>query len=508
MKRSFTSITSVWRSKRRRGDFARFFYLAAVAVVLPLTSLAFQTEEPAAAQEEGRNPFVLLEAGGHERDLPVEIALLGEGRYEEALARMTPEIEFRYPWFKEYLENLVRVSSPLVKRASDHFDLYLPAEDAFLADYALPALEKVAAHLNGVFGHRPRGRIRVEIYPDQETFSTASTLSIETLERSGAIGICKFHRLMIMSPRSLPMGYRWLDALAHEYLHLIINEMTDSRAELWLHEGTARYFETSYRSDPPDFLTPSQQTSLLEALEKGELVSFERMSPSMVYLKDQKEVSLAFAQVSHAVSHLIEEHGRGRFVSFLKSLRSRSFPDAFRRAYGVAPSAFERRLHDALAQAPWEKAKGAMSDEIRFGTVEEADLIGASAMGKVRLGDRMRQRGWMEAALIQYEGALKEEPDNALILLKAARAHLALEQRDAAVEKLRRATLKNPNYVTPHVELAGLLEGEEALRHLEEAVAINPFDPRVHARLEAVYRGLGRKKDADRAAEIHRRLTS
>src|SRR6185436_16415221 len=101
------------------------------------------------------------------------------------------------------------------------------------------------------FGHRPEGKIRVEIYPNKEDFSKASTLSLETLERSGAIGICKFHRLMIMTPQALPIGYRWLDALSHEYIHLTVNEMSASKAELWLHEGTARYFETAYRSQPP-----------------------------------------------------------------------------------------------------------------------------------------------------------------------------------------------------------------------------------------------------------------
>jgi tetratricopeptide (TPR) repeat protein len=98
------------------------------------------------------------------------------------------------------------------------------------------------------------------------------------------------------------------------------------------------------------------------------------------------------------------------------------------------------------------------------------------------LGDRFRQSGRLDAALIEYEKALKDEPDNALILLKAAKTHLALGQKDAAIENLRRATAMNPNYGTPHIELALLVEGKEAEEHLQEAIAINPFDPRIKQR--------------------------
>src|SRR5207344_604119 len=125
------------------------------------------------------------------------------------------------------------------------------------------------------------------------------------------------------------LGYRWLDALSHEYTHLMINELSNSKAELWLHEGTARYFETSFRANPPLFLTPNQISDLHKAQKENRLVSFDRMSPSLVYLKDQNEVSLAFAQVSHAVSTLIKQKGTQKFVDFLNELKKADFKTAF-----------------------------------------------------------------------------------------------------------------------------------------------------------------------------------
>jgi len=427
---------------------------------------------------------------------------LSIGDYQKALESLTPAIERTFPWLKEYLIGLIEATQGQVRIESEHFIFFVPKDQEFLKDYALPSLEKSASHIKKVLGHRAKGRVRVEIYGDKDLFSAASTLSEETLERSGAIGICKFHRLMIVSPRALPLGYRWLDALSHEYNHLIINELTYSQAELWLHEGTAKYFDTSYRSDPPVFITPHQKTLVLEALEEDRLIPFKKMSPSLVYLKDQAEVSLAFAQVSHAISYLVRDRGVKKFVQFLKKLRQKSFRKSFSHVYGLTPDEFERNWQQVLKGEPWEKSKGTMSDEVRFSRLDEYSVIGSDAKGRVRLGDRMRKRGHTQAALIEYEKALKEEPDNAIILLKVAKSHILLDQPAKAIEPLRRATQKNPNYGTPHLELAQLVGPQEARIHLIEANAINPFDPRIHFLLSHVYMKLHLEEESIREKEI------
>ncbi len=448
-------------------------FLALVAMFLSSAPVgAFQTE---IKDKKDLSSFELLEAGlATEKNVPPPVYWLGQGDYAKALSAQGEE-----GWLKDYLTGLNKVFPPLVRFESEHFVLWTPPDQTFLKDYALPSLEKAAAHFEKLFGHRPVGKVRVEIYSNKEDFSVASTLSDETLERSGAIGICKFHRLMVMSPKTLPLGYRWLDALAHEYMHMMINELTHSKAELWLHEGTARYFESSYRLDPPAFLTPDQKTKLLEALEQKKLVAFARMSPSMVYLKDQDEVSLAFAQVSHAVSVLVRDRGMPQFVKFLVSLQKMSFAQSFKSNYGMTPSKFESYWQNQLGKEKWEKSKGTMSDDVVFATPKEDDMIGADSQAQVRLGDRMRRQGLMDAALIEYEKALEVEPDNAVILLKAAKTNLALGQKDAAITQLRRAIEKNPNYVTPYLELVPLVSPEQAKPLLYEAISINPFDPRI-----------------------------
>jgi tetratricopeptide (TPR) repeat protein len=387
-----------------------------------------------------------------------------------------------FRWLRPYLEGLIEATQELVRSESEHFEFFAPAGQEILAEIALPAMENIHRAMGQAFQHTPQKKIRIEVYPNKEAFSAASTLSLETLERSGAIGICKFHRLMILSPKALPMGYRWLDALSHEYVHLMINELSYMEAELWIHEGTARYFETVYRATPPVFLSPRQKSDLLVALDENRLVSFERMSPSLVYLKDQDEVSLAFSQVSYSVSHLVADKGEKTFVRFLMDLRDTPFDRAFKRNFGLATAEFEKKIHEKLATENWPRLKGAMNDNVVFYQVDDNAFVGAAVQDQVRLGDRMRMRSRLDAALIQYERALQSEPDNGVILLKAARMLLQLNRVEEAVARLRHAVETNPNYLTPHVVLAPLVAKEEAQKLIETALAINPFDPQ--AKLE------------------------
>lgn len=469
------------------------------------TTFSFQTDLPSSVQ--GLDDYQLVEAGlATSKNVSPALYFLSEREYARALEEELIRSKGA-GWLYEYLKGLCEVSKNLVRFESEHFILWLPPNQTFLKEYLIPSLEKSAAAVEKSLGFRSPKKITVEVYPTKEDFSVASTLSLETLERSGAIGICKFHRLMVMSPQSLPLGYRWLDALSHEYLHLAINELSHSKAELWLHEGTARYFETGYRLDPPVFLTPDQKTKLMEALEGDTLVKFARMSPSMVYLKDQEEVSLAFAQVSHAVSLLVGKKGVRAFSKFLMALRNRPFETAFQTHYSMDTTQFEKQWQERLAQEKWEKSKGTMADEVIFKPTAEDDFIGAESQAQVRLGDRMRRQGLNEAALIQYEKALEVEPDNAVILLKAAKMDIALGQTSSAIHRLSRAIQKNPNYVTPYIELGGLLEPAQALPHLQEAIAINPFDPRPHRMLEGIYQSLGQTNSALFEREVYLKLS-
>jgi cytochrome c-type biogenesis protein CcmH/NrfG len=432
---------------------------------------------------------------------------------------------------RAYLEGLLAAAQGMEESVTDHFRVRAAADDAFLAQYAARALESARSKMAEVFGAASAAGVPAEIYPTQEAFSRASTLSPETLERSGAIGICKFRRLMVLSPRETPLGYRWLDALAHEYNHYLINELSGTLCPLWLHEGVARYYETAWRRAGPFEHAPAAETALAEAsgalavqsstapAEGGApaeastgpaLIPFSRMEPSMVYLEDQDQVALAFAQVSDAVAYLVEEFGPGKLRELLQAFRVSFRSQAFEKVLGMTEEEFEASWRDSLKDRAWTVSKGALAQKIRLDRVDETELAGPDVQGHIRLGDRLRQQDQPAAAVIQYRKALEKEPDNGVALLKLARAQLAQDEEAAAEEALRRAVSKNTSYITPFVALGELLydQGryEEAQPLLEEGLEINPFDPRLHKYLGLIAVDIGHFQAAKQALELALKL--
>ncbi len=410
-------------------------------------------------------------------------------------------------WMRDYIRGVEPILGPMESRESEHFILRVPAKDIFLAPYAFDALEKAYRELGADFGLYPKDKVIVEIYPTRETFSAASTLSMEILERSGAVGICKFRRLMLVSPEQLAFGYRWLDTLSHEYAHYLINLKSRGQCPLWLHEGIAKYIETRWRRKDPDYLTPGNRTELARALKENKLIPFARMEPSMVYLKDQEEVRLAFSQVSHAAGAIEKIQGREAIMKILAALAGgKSRSEAFQEVLGMNDQAFETKWKEILGVENLQESPGAAPDVIVAAGKENEvdDLVPSEVRVHLRLGERMQKAGENRAALIQYEKALAREPNNPVALVRAARLCLTLEDRVRAVGYLERCAKENPNYPTGFVllgrEKVRLGQWEEARSRFEAANALNPFNPAVHEQLAQIYQKLGQSELSDREA--------
>jgi len=383
-----------------------------------------------------------------------------------------------------------------IQKESEHFIIRAKDKDIILLDYTIECMERSYEVLGKAFQHYPDNKIIVEIYPDKEQFSLASTLSPETLKRSGAIGICKFHRLMILSPRALLMGYRWMDALSHEFTHMMVNHVSGFNTPLWLHEGIARYHETQWRTGPDEkieFLSRGARARLMEAVKDDTLIPFKRMHPSLVYLKNQDEVGLAFSEVSSMVSFIISEYGDDAVVRILQGYEKNNQKKNFKKVFGKSESKLEKKWVRHMQALPQDINKGALGEKYVFDTsADEIDeFVGADVRGKVRLGDKFRKMKRYNVALIQYEHALEKEPENPVVLTKLARCLNEMNRHTEMEEKLRIAVAKNPHYPTAYVLLADYLYKEErlseALPLYKEANAINPFNPYIHKNMGLIY---------------------
>ena len=486
-----------------------------------------------------------------------------EGRYAESLANLNAALKKR-PGDSEWLELRlhVRQTQTALKGfkayKTAHFDIwYEPGEDAVLMPYLGDALEKAYANYGEELGVRPTQRIRVELFSDPVRFHRSSTLSRRDIEEKGAVGVCKFNKVMFLSPGALLRGYRWLDTAAHEYVHYLIVLATKNRAPIWLHEGIAKYLEKKWRGGEGGFLHPGEEALLYDAREKNIYVPFKKMEPSLIYLDTPQEVHLAYAEAASAVDFIQRTMGENALVRLLAGIRNtapaprtqgapalgeenpgmrhqrraslvelestgppQSAEPGLRLLAGVDLGGFERLWIEDLKKLPLRphagsqvslpklKPKGPMSER----SIDLAALKSAVARRRMRLGDRLSFRGRMRAALIEYRRALRDEPHSQPLLNRAAQIEIHLGMIPEAERHIKRALEVDPDYAMTHVHkaLASEMGGkaERALKAWEEVLHINPFIQVVHERLLAHYERTGEAEKVKREREALRIMSS
>ena len=422
-----------------------------------------------------------------------------EARYQEALdlmreAKGKARFGKKGDKFEHHVEAVCRTASTYTNTDSPHFSLrFDQRKDAVLVEPALVCLEKAYRAVGEDLGFEPDERIIVEIWPDGDSFASATTLSKDDIDRSGTIAICKFNRLMITSPRVTLHGYRWQDTLCHEYVHYVLMKKTRNRTPLWLHEGIAKYEETRWRSPKGGRLDPLYASLLAEALRKDALVSFEKMHPTFAKLSG-REASLAFAQVGTMVDLIVEKKGLRGLRRILDALRDGySTDDAFRLATGVDVAGFQevwlkhvkgRKLTPVAGLAAYgPRLKRHPDGKAREGEdIEELQTsLSKPVADYVLLGDMLRKENRPKAAVLEYQKADTAAGTlSPIIRTRIAFAHAESHDFPAAEKAVADVQKAYPSY-QPALAILGSIHYRQrayakAVDALEEAIAINPFD--------------------------------
>jgi tetratricopeptide (TPR) repeat protein len=393
-----------------------------------------------------------------------------------------------------------------------HFVIqHAPGKDALLAPYALEALEKAWNALGDDFGEKPMEPIRVEIYPEVADLAKVSTLTLKEIETSGTIALCKFNRLMIVSPRALLHGYPWIDTLTHEYTHFIISRASRNTVPIWLHEGLAKFEERRWRGAGGGGLTPTMEHLLATGLQRKHLITFEQMHPSMAKLPSQEDTALAFAEVYMVVEYLSAQIGWDGIRKIIASMRDgRSDAQAVAQAVGKPFDEFQKEWRAWLHGRKLKARPGLVPTALKFkkgGKQTEAsdddsgDIGEEKARKLARLGGMMRARHRLKAAAVEYEKAqVLIGPGNIQVANKLARTYLELGDAaslERAIKTAEPALELYPDQAGPNATLGEgwLKKGDltKAEAYLLAAVSISPFDPALHCGLEQIYR---RKSDA------------
>jgi tetratricopeptide (TPR) repeat protein len=457
-------------------------------------------------------------------DLAAQISFY-RGDYQESVKLMRSSLELeeeeKRKGFVLFVEGTVGVTQLLKRYESPHFLVSLDEkQDGILSEYVLDTMEKTFRFMAEHYGFNPKEKIRIEIFPDTKGFYLASSLSARDIEVTGAVGIAQFNKLMVLSPRSLVHGYRWLDAISHEYMHHLIIRLTANKAPIWFHEGLAKYDETRWRKGS-SYLSPLYETLLSRALAEGRLIKFEKMEPSLVRLDTPDDVQLAYAQAASAIEFIISKAGHEGLREIMKRMavsETGGAGDSIRAVMGLEFSEFEKNWKEFLASKNLKgvdgvnvrklKIKGGFADEERLDLEEIKSMV---ARNRAHLGDQLKERGRTGAAVIEYRRALSENPNSVPVLNRLSSVLVGMEREKEALELLVRARDLSPDHPTAYAHLGKVFlkqnDFKSAMESFQTSIQINPFNPEVHLGLAEAYETLGDKDRGLKEREIAKKLT-
>jgi tetratricopeptide (TPR) repeat protein len=377
------------------------------------------------------------------------------------------------------------------------FQIAYPAGDAqILLPYAFDVLKRMDAALASVVGMPVPGPIRLEIYPSAAALAQVSTLTLDQIETSGTVALCKWNRLMVTSPRALVRGYPWVDTIAHELTHLYLSFATQERAPVWLQEGTAKLLERRWRGASEAFvLDPTSRGLLLRATRDNKLLTFDQLHPSIALLPSQDDATLAFAQVSTFMNSFVGAHSERALRDALSAIAlGADARDALSRAADRKFSELERDWKNGLpkaapANAP-RKLQRRFSASSGSAPDESQDVAVTEARRYLRIGDMLWNRRHPRGAMLEYEKAHRADADDPIVAARLARSALEAGDPGRSLAALEPLLSRYPEHAPTHAvrgaalhELGRLPEARAALL---EAIRINPFDPDPHCRLERI----------------------
>jgi tetratricopeptide (TPR) repeat protein len=439
-----------------------------------------------------------------------------KGNYEHSwkILRQVGDSFQQVKEFKERVNATRKAAKNFISKESEHFIFrFEEGPDEILIHHAEKALESSYKVLGKILNYYPKEKVLVEFYPDREPFSRISPLTLKDILTSGTVALCKYNRIMIISPGSLVRGFNWMDTLSHEYIHYILTKKSRNHLPLWMHEGIAKYLETRWR-DEKKYLSPLMETVLANALNNNYRVPLEAMMPSLAKLKKPEDVQLAYAEVSSMMEFLASVKGQDIFSKILKHLNSgNEFEKVFIEQVGQGLSGFQSSWEDWAKQLELNHIPGlgVLATEFKNTRGEKSDnkeykeLESKKSQDFTFLGDILKSREHFKAAIIEYKKAIEASAAHSPILFnKLAGTYLETQKYNEAESILKETLSFFPEFHTTLTAMGELYFSNQkyasAQVYFEKAVRINPFNPFAHMRLIHVYDKLGLEKEKEHQA--------
>jgi tetratricopeptide (TPR) repeat protein len=379
--------------------------------------------------------------------------------------------------------------------------IFADQRDEVIAPYLFTALDAGLSGLSAALDVRPSLPVRFEMYDAPESLSLATPLSLKAVYTTGTVGLCKYDKVMQLSPRTMLYGYRWADTVIHELTHLLVTLRSADRAPVWLQEGLAKLYETRWRRDAPPPLPAARMKLLRTAIEEDALITLEQMHPSIALLPSQQDAALAYAEVQTMLEMVWRKEGDAAIRALIDEVAAGTpAKAALAAAWGGTFDAFMEAWKDDVLRDKRGRGDAPFVARQFDGSGDgeppapDADvfshLTGGRSRQFARVGLLLALQGHTRAAAIEFEKARAESTeirDDPTLARELGRLYTELGEPERALPLLEIASAADPqraSLAADHgraLRLAGQLE--RARERLMDAVWMNPFIPSIHCDL-------------------------
>jgi tetratricopeptide (TPR) repeat protein len=374
-------------------------------------------------------------------------------------------------------------------------------EAAVWGETALALLREARSTVDRKYGVPSRGKVMIEIFPDQADFAVRTF----GLPGGGAyLGVC-FGSLITMNSPSGNGGAsaNWKSVLWHEYTHVVTLGLTRNKMPRWLSEGISVYEEMARDRTWGQQMTPRFREMILG----GELTPVGHLSGAFLAPKDGEHLMFAYYQSALVVEWLVERYGFDALKAILRDLgQGVEINRALAAHTGPLPAlekAFEgfarERAKTLGPRADWSKPDAAHAKGDPVLVRRWLDKHPNSVWGLSREAQRLVDaEKWREAkGPLQQLIALdpgQRGPDNAYLQL--ALVHRKLDESAQERKALERAAELSADAQPAFLRLMELAaaagDWPAAAQYAERVLAVKPMTA-------TAYRSLGRAFE-DRAA--------
>lgn len=222
--------------------------------------------------------------------------------------------------------------------------------DAALAPRIVDTVVRAREALTRDLGVQWPKPTRIMVVRDHLSLSATTGLPYSAAKTTGVVGIAKWGRVTLLSPRATPSGYGWVDTLAHELTHLGVTQVTLDRAPLWLQEGLAKTEETRWREATPFDGRPPAVEIVKHGMEKHLDLPLNGLGASIALLPTAEQASVAYAEVQHFVQTLEKKIGASGMQRLLIEVgNGHSVDGALQSATGDGLAVWEARWRAEVA---------------------------------------------------------------------------------------------------------------------------------------------------------------